>query len=100
MGASAGNKDCWRITKEDKTVQTYIAIKYTKKNPSALIANRLQVKAFKGANELGAFLCKQDNTWADASDKQGLPAKSGHYAYAGGAWHNVKSLDASVLAHI
>lgn len=80
-----------------------IAIKYTKSNPTRLIANRLHVKAFKNESERGAFLCKQtDNTWQafDPLDAKAWPQKSGTYRYAGGAWHNEKSLDASVLAHI
>lgn len=79
----------------------YLAIKYTKSSPNRIIANRLHVKAFKSLNELGEFLCKQnDNSWQDASDKTGLPNKSGIYRMAGGAWHNEKSLDSSILAHI
>lgn len=76
----------------------YTAIKYTKSNPSKIIANRLQVKVFKNSSDLGAFLCKQDNSWREGNGS--LPTKRGYYRYAGGAWHNEKSLDASVLAHV
>ena len=69
------------------------------------LKERLFIKAFRDANELGAFLCKQfDNTWAEVPSvqqaAQGYPTKSGQYAFAGGQWHNVKRLDPSVLAHI
>ena len=53
------------------------------------------IRAFRTDEERCAFLGKQDNTWA-ACDL-GLP--TGRYIYAGGEWHNVKNLDASVLAH-
>ena len=44
------------------------------------------------------FLNKSDNAnnWKESA----LGLKSGLYAYAGGKWHNVKTLDASILAHI
>jgi len=66
---------------------------------------RLHIKAFQDANELGAFLCKQDdNTWGEVSEEKqkahGYPNKSGIYAFAGGQWHNVKKLDPIILAHI
>lgn len=58
---------------------------------------RMTIKAFKCADDMHGFLNKQrDNTWNEST--KGL--KAGVYAYAGGQWHNVKSLDASVLAHI
>ena len=79
----------------------YLAIKFTKSAPYRLVANRLHVKAFPGANALGAFLCKQtDNTWNEAQNANTYPQKTGVYRYAGGQWHNEKHLDASVLAHI
>lgn len=70
----------------------------------ANLKERLHIKAFKNANDAGAFLCKQtDNTWREVTPEHGLhnfPMKTGVYAKAGDAWHNVKSLDACVLAHI
>lgn len=82
-----------------------IAIKFERTGNG--LKERLHVKAFKSPNDLGAFLCKQtDNKWKGVEVgalsylKVPYPVKSGVYASAGGAWHNVKSLDASVLAHI
>ena len=58
---------------------------------------RMQIKGFKYRDDMYTFLGKQsDNTWKESS--KGL--KPGTYAHAGGQWHNVKSLDSSVLAHI
>jgi len=81
-----------------------IAIKFVKTGNG--LKERLHVKAFKNSNDCGAFLCKQDNSWkgieagAMSYLKTPYPAKSGIYACAGGQWHNVKKLDASILAHI
>lgn len=65
---------------------------------------RLHVKVFKYAEQGHAFLNKQhDNSWVERPATFGgltMPVKAGIYASAGGAWHNVKSLDACVLAHI
>jgi|GEM_PF-6060498 len=58
---------------------------------------RMQIKAFKTSDAMHGFLNSQcDNNWKESL--KGL--KAGTYATAGGTWHNVKSLDASVLAHI
>jgi hypothetical protein len=70
--------------------------------------NRLVIKAFKSEDLAHEFMNKQyDNTWQPNSfaDYMGyIPAtkdlKAGTYAFAGGQYHNVKSLDDSVLAHI
>lgn len=60
---------------------------------------RRHIKVFKYADEMHGFLNKQpDNKWAISIPP--FQGKSGIYAFAGGQWHNVKSLDASVLAHI
>jgi hypothetical protein len=61
---------------------------------------RLHIKSFATADAAHGFLNKQfDNLWSIArpehSDK-----KAGIYAFAGGQWHNVRSLDSTVLAHI
>lgn len=70
---------------------------------------RLQIKGFKSSQAMHDFLNKQsDNTWQVNSEpdyygafKPELAAlKPGKYAFAGGQWHNVKSLDPSILAHI
>lgn len=59
---------------------------------------RLIVKTFKYRDDMHKFLSTGDNAlhWRESS--KGL--KAGKYAFAGGQWHNVKSLDAAVLAHI
>jgi len=60
--------------------------------------NRLIVRRFPDSHSAHGFL----NTGGNGLDWQistkGL--KAGTYAYAGGCWHNVKSLDPSALAHI
>jgi len=58
---------------------------------------RLHIKSFKTSEAMHKFLNKQtDNTWRESKHD----FKSGIYAFAGGQYHNVKSLDPSVLAHI
>jgi len=74
---------------------SYLAEKIIKLN--GLCKSRTKIKAFKTNQALHEFLNKQDNSWK-VSAKENF--KSGLYAYAGGQWHNVKSLDASILAHI
>ena len=83
----------------------YRAIKFVKTGNG--LKERLHVKVFKTANDLGDFLCKQtDNTWRECKPdsmsyiRVPYPDKAGIYACAGGQWHNVKKLDASILAHI
>jgi hypothetical protein len=74
---------------------------------------RMQVKAFKYADDMHAFLNKDDNAhkWRECIDQtkthpgawgacDETKLKPGRYAFAGGQWHNVRSLDPSVLAHI
>lgn len=70
---------------------------------SVLTKERRKVKGFKSAHDRDSFLCTSDNAlrWrvpVEGSQSYGL--KPGTYAYAGGKWHNVKSLDAMTLAHI
>lgn len=79
----------------------YIAYKFVRTGNG--FKERLHVKAFKTMNDLGAFLCKQnDNSWKEGGNPsyQVFPQKTGIYAYAGGQWHNVKRLDPSVLVHV
>ena len=70
---------------------------------------RLHIKSFKTNAAMHIFLNKQpNNDWVinsepdyyGAFNEETAKLKAGKYAYAGGQWHNVKSLDASVLAHI
>lgn len=61
---------------------------------------RLHIKAFKSWQEMESFLNKQtDNSWRKLCNAS-YPQKTGVYAFARGQWHNVKSLDSSVLAHV
>ena len=65
---------------------------------------RLMVKSFKDADGMHKFLNAQNNNDWRVNPQAGifasLPHKSGHYAYAGGAWHNIKGLDLTILAHL
>ena len=59
--------------------------------------SRKIIRSFK-TNQAGHdFLNKQSNNNWRVYDGE---LKAGKYAFAGGQWHNVKSLDSSVLAHI
>ena len=80
-----------------------------RKSNGKMRGERLTIKGFKTSQAMHEFLNKQcDNTWKITSEPDYYGAfnaelaklKPGIYAYAGGAWHNVKSLDSSVLAHI
>lgn len=63
----------------------------------SMCKERMRIKSFKSAQKMNEFLCAQsNNNWRETKHH----LKSGLYAYAGGKWHNVKSLDACVLAHI
>lgn len=59
---------------------------------------RLTIKGFADSSAMHKFLCTGDNAlrWRESSKD----LKAGTYAFAGGRWHNVKTLDASTLAHI
>jgi hypothetical protein len=60
---------------------------------------RLQVKSFTTSDEMHKFLNKQtDNDWCERSGST-LPTTRGTYAFAGGSYHNVKDMDAGMLAH-
>ena len=65
--------------------------------PGTMLKERMHIKSFKTGHNMHGFLSKQsDNRWTES--KHNL--KTGVYAYAGGTWHNVKSLDSCALAHI
>lgn len=59
---------------------------------------RLHIKSFNSSQAMYTFLNKGSNACNWSESNRSLAR--GVYAYAGGAWHNVKTLDASVLAHI
>lgn len=61
---------------------------------------RLTVKRFPSADLAHGFLNAQSNNDWQIARPEHADKKAGVYAFAGGEWHNVKSLDASVLAHI
>ena len=61
------------------------------------LKQRLHIKQFPDKEAGHTFLNKQTNN--DWQEYDGELTK-GIYAFAGGKWHNVKSLDSSVLAHI
>lgn len=65
---------------------------------NALAKHRLVIKGFKTTDDMHRFLNKADNSLRYRISDKSL--KPGTYAFAGGQWHNVKSLDASILAHI
>ena len=58
---------------------------------------RMIIKEFKCREDGHAFLNAQyNNDWREYEGE----LKAGKYAFAGGQWHNVKKLDACLLAHI
>lgn len=59
---------------------------------------RLTIKAFPDRTAMFTFLAKGDNSLRWRESNKDL--KAGTYAFAGGKWHNVKNLDAGLLAHI
>lgn len=59
---------------------------------------RLKVKAFKTSEAMHKFLNTESNALHWKQSNKGL--SSGLFAFAGGQWHNVKTLDASILNHI
>jgi hypothetical protein len=66
---------------------------------------RVEVKVFRDSEAAAKFLCTGSNslTWREYDSRDavlGLPEKAGKYVWAGGKYHNVKSLDPSVLAHV
>lgn len=71
---------------------------------------RLIIKGFKSSDDMHKFLNTADNalTWQEIKMFPRLESrtpekavnKAGTYAYLGGQWHNVKTLDSTVLAHV
>ena len=82
---------------------------HTIRKGSSYKGERMIIRGFKTSEAMHSFLNAQpNNDWRVNSEPEynggfvpELSAlKPGTYAYAGGKWHNVKSLDASALAHI
>jgi len=71
-------------------------------NKGSWRGERMQVKTFKYADDMHGFLNKSDNAlhWREVRQELGEPTKRGWYVWAGQAWHNVKTLDPSALAHL
>jgi len=61
---------------------------------------RLIVRGFKTSEAMHNFLNTGDNALHWYELKSTMPTKPGTYARAGGEWHNVRTLDPSVLAHV
>jgi hypothetical protein len=62
-----------------------------------LCKQRLIIKGFQSFTAMYKFLAAQDNNnWKEST----YDFKPGTYAMAGGKWHNIKSLDPSILNHI
>lgn len=67
------------------------------KHSPGIARQRLVILEFKFADDGHGFLNRQpNNDWQPYTGE----LRPGTYAYAGGQWHNVKSLDPSALAHI
>ena len=66
-------------------------------NPQRL-CERYHVKVFKHECDMHEFRGRNDNSWI--VDRFNRFPKSGVYAFAGGQYRNVKTLDATALAHI
>ncbi len=65
---------------------------------SALAKHRMTVRHFKTSEAMHSFLNTGDNSLRWVESTKGL--KAGTYAFAGGEWRNVKTLDPYILAHI
>ena len=59
---------------------------------------RLVIRSFQDCSAMHKFLNTGSNACVWKESSKGL--KPGTYAFAGGRWHNIRSLDASILAHI
>lgn len=73
-------------------------IKKTQRLPGTLCKERLVIKELKGTKGYDFLQGPENynNQWTEYNGD----LKAGTYAFAGGQWHNVKKLDASLLAHI
>lgn len=68
---------------------------------SGSFKERLQIKSFRDNESMHKFLNSQyDNTWAEVTDGSRYPTRSGVYAFVGGKWCDVVTLDLSTLAHV
>lgn len=74
---------------------------------------RMRVKGFRTLDAMHKFLNTGDNAnkWRETIDQtvthpntwgacNETKLKPGKYAFVGGQWHNIKALDAGVLAHL
>lgn len=69
---------------------------------TGLLSSRMKIRSFKTSDAMYDFIAKEsDRKWGiNPPVPYDGPLKTGTYAFAGGNWHNVKTLDPSVLAHI
>ncbi len=85
------------------------SIYHLKRRDHHSLKERLVIKSFKSTDAMHRYV--QDRppgspSWQYVHDRPTLSGqdisglKAGTYAFAGGRWHNVKSLDPTVLAHI
>lgn len=65
---------------------------------TGIFNDRLQVRAFATSDAMHKFLNTADNSLRWRESHRGL--KPGVYAWVGGSWRNVRSLDALTLAHV
>jgi len=61
---------------------------------------RHRVRTFKYRDDMHKFLNTADNAihWRECKDSE--PQRSGTYVFAGGQYHNVRSIDPCALAHL
>lgn len=62
----------------------------------------LTVRGFRERENMHKFINNGDNAihWRECDEKRGDPMKPGKYKWAGSAWHNIKNLDPTALAHL
>lgn len=92
LGIPAHQTGVNAATKPNSKVESYKGISSLQRG------ERMNVKEFQDRTAMHEFLNKGSNSLSWREHTAGL--NSGTYARAGGQWHNVKSLDPSVLAHI
>lgn len=67
---------------------------------TGLVSSRMKIRSFKTSDAMHDFIAKESNHTINPPVPYDGPLKTGTYAFAGGNWHNIKTLDPSVLAHI
>ena len=67
---------------------------------NATLKERLVIRAFKHNCDMHKFLNTGSNSLQWRETIPTMPEKAGTYVFAGGRYHDVKTLDANVLAHL